>query len=298
MRQNNAPNAASQRQKQRGVLSSFRFPLQPMKPGTLPLVILAVVVVGYWFLANYTPKPPTKLDATWTRIVGEGVFRIGIDPSFPPFEIDDGKANLSGLDIALATEIVQDWSKEIVTNTIRVEYVYTGYDGLYDALKAGQFDAILSALPYNSQKTEDVYFSHSYFNGGPLLVVREGDTKTRTFYDLANRRVGVELGSSGDAFARKWERRLKYDLREFDTPVDALSALGGNSIDAVLTDAITFDDYAKTTNGLKSVGDPLSDDLYVIATRKDTPTLLSRINAVIDAMKHDGRMERLQQEWF
>jgi ABC-type amino acid transport substrate-binding protein len=298
MRQNNAPNAASQRQKQRGVLASFRFPPQPVKPGTLPLVILAVVVVGYWFLANYTPKPPTKPDATWTRIVGEGVFRIGIDPSFPPFEIDDGKANLSGLDIALATEIVQDWSKEIVTNTIRVEYVYTGYDGLYDALKAGQFDAILSALPYNSQKTEDVYFSHSYFNGGPLLVVREGDTKTRTFYDLANRRVGVELGSSGDAFARKWERRLKYDLREFDTPVDALSALGGNSIDAVLTDAITFDDYAKTTSGLKSVGDPLSDDLYVIATRKDTPTLLSRINAVIDAMKHDGRMERLQQEWF
>jgi polar amino acid transport system substrate-binding protein len=249
-------------------------------------------------LANYAPKPPPKPDPTWTRIIGEGVFRIGIDPSFPPFEIDDGKANLSGLDIALANEIVQDWSKEIVTNTIRVEYVYTGYDGLYDALKAGQFDAILSALPYNPQKTQDVFFSHSYFNGGPLIVVRAGDAKTIKFYDLANRRVGVELGSSGDAFARKWERRLKYDVREFDTPLDALNALGGGAIDAVLTDAITFDDYAKTASGLKSVGDPLSDELYVIATRRDTPTLSEKINAAIDAMKHDGRMERLQKQWF
>ncbi len=298
MLQNSAPKAENKKRKQGGILSSFRRSPSSLKPGTLPLVLLAVVALGYWLLANYLPKPPAKPDATWTRIVSEGVFRIGIDPSFPPFEIDDGKANLSGLDIALANEIVQDWSKQIVTQTIRVQYVYTGFDGLYDALNADQFDAILSALPYNPQKTQDVLFSHSYFNGGPLIVVREGDVQTRTFYDLANRRVGVELGSSGDAFARKWERRLKYDLREFDTPMDALSALSGGAVDAVLTDAITFDDYSKAASGLKSVGNPLSDDLYVIAVRKDTPTLLGQINAVIDAMKRDGRMERLQKEWF
>lgn len=269
-----------------------------LRPGTLPVVILALILLAYWAFVNFAPEPPPKPDATWTRIVNEGVFRIGIDPSFPPFESDDGKGNLSGLDIALADEMVRDWSSEIVTNTIRVKYVYTGFDGLYDALKAGQFDAILSALPYNPQKTEDVFFSHSYFNGGPLIVVREDDAKTKSWYDLAGKRVGVELGSSGDAFARKWQRRLKYDLREFNTPVDALRALRGGAIDAVFTDAITFDDFVKTESGLKTVGDPLSNDLYVIAVRKDTPTLLGQINAVIDAMKHDGRMDRLQKEWF
>ena len=271
--------------------SSFRI-------GTLPLVILALALIVYWVVVNAAPKPTPKPDATWTRIVSEGVFRIGIDPSFPPFESHDGKGNLSGLDIALAHEMVQDWSSEIVTNTIRVQYVYTGFDGLYDALKAGQFDAILSALPYDPTKTEDVSFSHSYFDGGPLIVVRVDDTKTKSWYDLAGKRVGVELGSSGDSFARKWQRRLKYDLREFNTPDDALGALRTGAIDAVFTDAITFDDFAKTAGGLKTVGDPLSNDLYVIAVRKDAPTLLAQINAVIDAMKHDGRMEKLQKEWF
>jgi polar amino acid transport system substrate-binding protein len=274
-------------------LDAIRLPV-----GTLPIVLLVLILLTYWAWVSFTPKPPAKPDPTWTRIVTEGVLRIGIDPSFPPFETDDGKGNLSGLDIALAKEFVQDWSKETVTPTIRVEYVYTGYDGLYDALNAGQFDAILSALPYNPQKTEDVLFSHSYFNGGPFIVVHAGDAKTRTFSDLANERVGVELGSSGDAFARKWERRLKFDLREFDTAVDALHTLQGNGIDAVFTDAITFDEFSKTASGLKSVGDPLSDDLYVIAVRKDEPTLLGQINAEIDAMKRDGRMETLQKEWF
>ena len=66
----------------------------------------------------------------------------------------------------------------------------------------------------------------------------------------------------------------------------------------MLTDAITFEDFSKTSSGLKSVGNPLSDDLYVIAVRKDEPTVLGQINAVIDAMKRDGRMDRLQKEWF
>jgi ABC-type amino acid transport substrate-binding protein len=290
--------AEGRKRKAKSRFSSFILHPSPLRIGTLPLVILVLLLSAYWVVVNAAPKPPPKPDATWTRIVSEGVFRIGIDPSFPPFESDDGKGNLSGLDIALAHEMVQDWSSEIVTNTIRVQYVYTGFDGLYDALKAGQFDAILSALPYDPTKTEDVNFSHSYFDGGPLIVVRADDTKTKSWYDLAGERVGVELGSSGDSFARKWQRRLKYDLREYDTPIDALRALRAGSLDAVFTDAITFDDFAKTSSGLKMVGDPLSNDLYVIAVGKDAPTLLGQINAVIDAMKRDGRMEKLQKEWF
>ncbi len=287
----------------RGLVTRHSPPATRLRPGTLPLVILALIVLAYYAFVTFAPKPPPKPDATWIRIVDEGVFRIGIDPSFPPFEADDGKGNLSGLDIALADEIVRQWSNDNAT-TIRVEYVYTGYDGLYDALKAGQFDAILSALPYDPRKTEDVRFSHSYFNGGPLIVVREDDATTKSWYDLANKRVGVELGSSGDSFARRWQRRLKYDLREFNTAADALRALRNGQVDGVFTDAIAFNDFARPSTGsrqaggVKQVGDPLVNDLFVIAVRKDTPTLLAQINAVIDAMKRDGRMDKLYGEWF
>lgn len=269
-----------------------------LRPGTLPLLIVVFILAAYWACTNLQPTPPPKPDATWTRIVNTGAFRIGIDPSFPPFESDDGKGNLSGLDIALANQMTADWSKEIVTTTIRLQYVYTGFDGLYDALKAGQFDAILSALPYDPTKTEDVSFSHSYFDGGPLVIVREDDTTTKSWYNLADESVGVELGSSGDAFARRWQRRLKYDLREYSTPVDALNALRAGTVAGVFTDFITYADFAKTRGGVRPVGDPLSNELYVIAVRKDSPTLLAEINAVIDAMKHDGRMDLLQKEWF
>lgn len=268
-----------------------------LRLGTLPLALLGLILFTWYAYANWLPKPPPKPDSTWARILDQRVIRIGIDPSFPPFESDDGKRNLSGLDIALVNEMTRVWSEE---NGIKIEidYVYNGYDGLYDALTTGQFDAILSALPYDPKKTQDVSFTHSYFNGGPFIVVREDDVTTKSWYDLAHQTIGVELGSSGDSFARRWEKRLNYDLHEFNTPTDALHALRAGSMRAVFTDEIAFSAFAKSDGGVRLVGVPLTNDLTVMAVRKNSPTLLNQINAVIDAMKRDGRMERLYDEWF
>lgn len=260
--------------------------------GTLPGASLALLILFYVAFVFFYPKSPPKPDETWTRIRQEGVLRIGIDPSFPPFEADDGQGNLSGFDIALASTFAQKWN-------VRVQYVYTGFDGLYDALIGNQFDIILSALPYNPQKTEDVNFSHAYFNGGPILVVRAEDNQIKSLSDLAGRAVAVELGTSGDAVARKWQRRLKLDLRAFNTMHEALSATQSGQIAAALVDPISFYDFQRAENAaLKSVGKPLADELYNIAVRKDSPMLLQEINALIDAMQLDGSLEALQQKWF
>jgi polar amino acid transport system substrate-binding protein len=260
-------------------------------PGTLPFSLLALIALVYVAYVLFSPAP-AKPDATWTRIQTEGVLRIGVDPSFPPFEADDGKGNLSGFDIALAATLAQKWN-------VRVQYVYTGFDGLYDALMGNQFDIVLSALSYNPQKTEDVSFSHSYFNGGPVLVVRTEDDRTSSIYDLAQRAVAVELGTSGDAVARKWQRRLKLDLREFPSTNDALRAAERGEVAAALVDPISFYDLQRGGNtDLKISGKTLADELYVIAVRKDSPTLLREINAAVDGMKRDGTLDDLQTRWF
>jgi polar amino acid transport system substrate-binding protein len=116
--------------------------------------------------------------------------------------------------------------------------------------------------------------------------------------DLAGKRVGVELGSSGDGFARKWQRRMKFDLAEFDSPDDALRALQRGQVDGVLTDGIAFEDFRRAAGGIKRIGHPLTDEFFVIAVRKDAGVLLEHINAAIDALKSNGRMEELQAEWF
>lgn len=274
----------------------LRSKINPLRVGTLPLLLLALVILAYLAFIFFAPQSPPKPDDTWTRIQNEKVVRIGIDPSSPPFIADDGKGNLSGFDVALANEMANRWG-------VKIQWVYTGFDGLYDALNAKQFDMILSALPYNPTKTQDVYFTHAYFNGGPILIVRGDDTTTTGLASLQDKAIAVELGANGDAVARKWQKRYNLQLRQFDTAQDALRALQKNEVSAAIVDPITWIDFqrAESDTGVKNwrvVGAPLASENYIIAVRRDSPTLRNEINAVIDALKRDGRLEEMQKENF
>lgn len=264
--------------------------------GSLPLLLIGcagVVVVAYLLL---WPQPPPPPDDTWTRIQNERVLRIGIDPSSPPFVLDDGTGKLSGFDIALANELANAWG-------VKIQYVYSGYDGLYDALNAKQFDIILSALPYNPNRTQDVFFSRPYFNGGPVLVVRGDDTTTVQFENMRDKTIAVELGSNGDAVARKWSKRYNLDLRQYNTAFEALRAVQRGDARAAIVDPIAFIDLqrAEADTGARSwriVGNPLADENYIIAVRRDSPTLLREVNTVLNRLAREGRLDELEQENF
>lgn len=266
------------------------------KIGTLPVFLVSLAVIAYLAYLLLVPQPPPKPDDTWTRIQTQRVVRIGIDPSSPPFIADDGKGNLSGFDVALANTMAAAWN-------VKIQYVYTGYDGLYDALNAKQFDLILSALPYNPNKTQDVFFSHPYFNGGPLLIVRGEDATTTGLEMLHDQTIGVELGSSGDSVGRKWQKRYNLNLKPYNSASDALAALQKNEVRAAIVDPIAFFDFQRAAGNASAktwriAGDALADENYIVAVRRDSPTLLKEINAVIDGLRREGKLEEMQKENF
>ena len=55
---------------------------------------------------------------------------------------------------------------------------------------------------------------------------------------------------------------------------------------------------AISTRSKPVVGKPLADENYIIAVRRDSPTLLKEINALLDALRRDGKLEEMQKENF
>ena len=72
-------------------------------------------------------------DPTWACIQETGVWRVGLDPSFPPFENLDTAGRSVGLDVDLADAIAAAWG-------VRVEIVSLGFDELLDAVHAHKVD--------------------------------------------------------------------------------------------------------------------------------------------------------------
>src|SRR5687768_15103924 len=89
----------------------------------LLLALLALAGVIFWFFFA------SRDDGTLAEIRRRGTLRVGLDASFPPFEMMNADNQIVGLDVDIATALASALGVEL-------EIVNIGFDGLYDALLA------------------------------------------------------------------------------------------------------------------------------------------------------------------
>ncbi len=222
-----------------------------------------------------------RRDITWQAMQARRTWRVGMDPSFPPFESLDANGVPQGYDVELARKLATGWGME-------VEVVAIGFDSLVDALQAAKVDAIASAYPYDARLTRDVSFSQPYFDSGLRLVVPDGSL-IQGRADLNGKRVGVEWGSEGDMVGRQWQREgIDLALVPFETPPDVIAALAGKhdenqAVDAILVDSVTLRQAQAAGAALSAAGPYVTSNPYVIVVPRRAPDLLQQINTGLDA---------------
>ncbi len=266
-------------------------------------VVALAVAVGLWLLLRVLPE---AIDPTWERILETGVLRVCTDPSWPPFEfVNQDTGQIEGFDIDLARLLAERLmagtdsdAVEAARPVVQARIVSVGFDSLYDALVAGRCDAVLSALPYEPARTQDVVFSVAYFNAGLALLTRADESDIKVLADLAERVVGVEWGFVPEGNSRQRDFLRNLSVRRYETAADTLRALHAGEVEAAIVDRITALAYMRDCEGLQFVGEPLHDVNYVIPMRPDSFRLLEEINRLLLEMREDGTFEGLQEKWF
>jgi len=263
------------------------------------LGLAALLAVALWLLLQVWPE---ARDETWDGILTSGVLRVCTDPSWPPFEtIDEQTGELRGLDVDLAGHL----AARLAPGTIlRAEMVPVGFDSLYDALLAGRCDAVLSALPYEPERTRDIAYSRAYFNAGQVIVVRDLPTGTdgsdgiETVEDLLGRVVGVEWGWVAEGEPKQRLLLQTLHLRRFDTAGDVLRALHSGEIEVALVDQISALSYSHECRGVHIASSPITDVSYVVPVRPEAFRLRKEIERVLAEMQQDGTLAELVEKWF
>jgi len=238
-----------------------------------------------------------RRDATWAEILRSKDLRVGLDPSFPPFEMLGEDGLPQGLDVDLALAIANEWGVVAKLHPI-------GFDSLIDALRTARVDAVISAMPFDERLTKDVAYSQPYFDAGIRLAVRSGSSITGTT-GLAGGRVAVEWGSTGDMVARRLHRgsdsvpALDFEIVQYDTPAAAIDALLYDAtIDAVLVDQVTLRMAQGSGAAIEAVGPMLESAPYVIVTPRKATTLATKVNEALADFSADGTLQTLEDRWF
>ncbi len=257
-----------------------------------PLLAVAAVFVGVLAWTGGRELLGGLRDEAWARVQREGVLRVAMDASYPPFDIEEG-GTFRGYDVDLAEEIGRRLG-------VKVAFANVGYDGLYDVLQAGRCDVIISALPYDAARCNVAAFTGGYFNAGQVIVARGDDASIQGPADLAGRRVAVEMGSQAhqEALRLRNQERVALEVVAARSSDEAFDMLQAGTADASIADGITARLALRSRQALAIRGVPLSDESFVIAVRQGSPRLYAAVKGALDALRGEGWLDELAERWL
>ncbi|WP_245574279.1 basic amino acid ABC transporter substrate-binding protein [Desulfovirgula thermocuniculi] len=215
---------------------------------------------------------------------------VASDTAYAPFEFqDENTGKYVGFDIDLIQAIaeVNNWDVEIRS---------MNFDGIIPALQTASVDMAISAMTITEKRKEQVNFSVPYYQSGQCVAVKADNNTIKGFDDLAGKRVGVQLATTGADEARKIPGAKVID---YNTINEAFMALKNGNVDAVVNDyPVTAYFIQKGNKDIKIVGDLRTSEFYGIAVPKDKKEILEKVNSALRTLKQNGKYAEIYKKWF
>lgn len=223
------------------------------------------------------------------RIVKSKKILIGTDATYPPFESKDAETGkLVGFDIDLMDAICEKIG-------VKPEYIVVPFDGIISGLKNNKYDVVISSFTITPERGKEIDFSKPYYQAGQSIAVREDEEKINSIVDLIGKRIGVQLGTTGELLAKTIENA---EITSYDNIGAAFIDLENRKLDAIINDKPTSERIIALRGKAKIVGPTLSSENYGIAVKKGEKRLLEAINNSLDALEVSGKIEDLKKKWF
>lgn len=222
-------------------------------------------------------------------------YKVGTEPTFPPFDTTDEDQNIVGLDMDIISAIGEDQG-------FKVTFEDLSFDGLIPALQAGNIDIVAAGMNKDDKdRQEQVDFSDAYYESKLMVAVTQDNETIKSVDDLtSDMKVAAQTGTTGMNKTQELEKEGKIKeaviLNGLDT---AMMQLINGDVAAVINDKPVTEAYmAKQPDKIKMVGEPLNAENYGFAVQKGNTELLEKINAGLKNIKDNGTFDKLVDKWF
>ncbi len=218
-----------------------------------------------------------------------GELRIGIEAAVPPFvTLHDGAP--AGLALDLGRALGEELG-------LPVRFVTLGSDSRFDALRIGQIDALAVADARATWREPEVLATRAWFDAGLVLVSRDAQP-LNAISALAGRSLAYALGSTADAEARRWGRRIApFQTLPYELPQHALDSVRFGVADAALVDAIDARLHLREF-GWSGQLRQVSEQHLALALLAEPGKRWQRVDRALAAMLARGVVAQLLQRWL
>lgn len=233
------------------------------------------------------------------KTVADGTLTVATDdPAYEPWFVDNDPANGKGYEAAVAYAIAENlgYDKSDVT-WVKVPFNKVVQPGPKD------FDLDLNQVSITEERKNAVDFSSGYYDVRQTVITTK-DSKiadVTSIADLADAKLGAQVGTTSYNAITEQIKPSK-DPAVYDTNDQAVQALKNGQIDGIVVDLPTayFMTAVQLDNGVILGQLPLPDgevEQFGAVLSKGSE-LTGCISQAVDALREDGTLDQLNQEWL
>ena len=211
--------------------------------------------------------------------------RMGTEGAYPPYNFVNDDGEIDGYE-----RHVGDLLCEVAQ--LDCTWVKNDWDSIIPNLVGGNYDTIIAGMSITAERDEVIDFTQAYLPPDPSFYVAMAgtDASVLTSGVVAAQTNTIQAGEVANSGAT---------LVEFATPDETVAAVMNGEADAVLADGAFLQEAVDASNGeLVIVETVLLGGGIGVGVRETDGELKGKLNAAIDTIKKDGRLNALITEWF
>jgi polar amino acid transport system substrate-binding protein len=208
---------------------------------------------------------------------------VGTEAGFAPYEYMEGD-KVVGIDMDIAQAIADSMGKELVIKNM-------DFDGALLAVQNGTVDFVAAGVSVDAERQKVMDFTDDYVNSTEVIVVNKENPAVATADDagLADKIIGVQQGNIADFYVE--ENVEAKEIKRYTKFAQAAEDLKNEKIDCIVMDQYPAEELVASNPELAILDGTLFEDKYAIAVKKGNSELLDEINAVIQELKDNGKIE-------
>jgi polar amino acid transport system substrate-binding protein len=216
---------------------------------------------------------------------------VGMEMSFPPFEMLDTSGQPAGVSVEMAKALAK-----YLQRSIRFENI--PFDGLIPSLKTGKIDLAISSMTVTEERSKSIDFSDPYLKMGlSILANKKNSVQSIADIDKPNITVAVKKATTGHIYAIQHFHNARILIFN-DAPTCATEVAQGKA-DCMIYDQISiFENWRKYQESTRAILQPFQTEEWAIGIRKGNDELRTQVNAFLKQFKESGGFNDLGNKYF
>ncbi|MBQ2001118.1 MAG: transporter substrate-binding domain-containing protein [Clostridia bacterium] len=215
------------------------------------------------------------------------VLTMCTNATFPPYEYYDGD-KIIGIDAEIAQAIADKLGMELVIEDME-------FNSIISYVNANDNAFGMAGMTVTEDRKKTVDFTTSYAKGIQSVIVK-ADSDIKSIDDLAGKKIGVQLSTTGDIYATD-DFGADF-VTQYNKATDCVLGLTKGDVDAVIIDNAPAKVFVEQNEGLVLLDAAYADEDYAIAVKKGDAELLEKLDTAITELIADGTVAKIVEKYI